>query len=148
MEKVESQLPSRPRDEGSYEVSILDRPCYACRRLRVVCIGAGISGLTLAYHVSHDTGVSEFVDLAIYEKNAGIGGTWYENRYPGVAVRLHTRPCQDPTLNSTNHSVIYPRIFTHSLSSRIPTGAHFMPLVPKFWHTLKTLPANTVSMTT
>ncbi|KAI9155624.1 FAD-binding monooxygenase moxY [Paramyrothecium foliicola] len=26
-----------------------------------------------------------FVDLAIYDKNSDIGGTWLENRYPGVA---------------------------------------------------------------
>lgn len=24
-------------------------------------------------------------ELAIYEKNSKVGGTWYENRYPGVA---------------------------------------------------------------
>jgi cation diffusion facilitator CzcD-associated flavoprotein CzcO len=25
----------------------------------------------------------ENVELVVYEKNAEIGGTWYENRYPG-----------------------------------------------------------------
>jgi len=28
------------------------------------------------------------VTLTIYEKNAGIGGTWWENRYPGVACDI------------------------------------------------------------
>lgn len=26
-----------------------------------------------------------FVDLTIYEKNQDVGGTWLENRYPGIA---------------------------------------------------------------
>lgn len=24
------------------------------------------------------------IDLQIYEKNEGVGGTWWENRYPGL----------------------------------------------------------------
>lgn len=24
------------------------------------------------------------MDLKIYEKNEGVGGTWWENRYPGM----------------------------------------------------------------
>jgi cation diffusion facilitator CzcD-associated flavoprotein CzcO len=27
------------------------------------------------------------VELVIYEKNADIGGTWLENRYPGKKIR-------------------------------------------------------------
>jgi cation diffusion facilitator CzcD-associated flavoprotein CzcO len=26
--------------------------------------------------------------LTIYEKNAGVGGTWFENRYPGCACDI------------------------------------------------------------
>ena len=25
------------------------------------------------------------LDLTIYEANAGVGGTWYSNKYPGLA---------------------------------------------------------------
>jgi putative NAD(P)-binding protein len=57
-----------------------DRPIHANRHMRVVCIGAGASGIYLAYKLKH-----YFTDftLDVYEKNLGVGGTWFENRYPG-----------------------------------------------------------------
>ncbi|KAJ9610031.1 hypothetical protein H2200_006361 [Cladophialophora chaetospira] len=52
------------------------------RPIKVICIGAGISGLCLAYKM---TKILDSFDLTIYEKNADVGGTWLENRYPGCA---------------------------------------------------------------
>ncbi|KAL2436581.1 FAD-binding monooxygenase tazF [Exophiala dermatitidis] len=52
------------------------------RPIRIVCVGAGAAGLLVAYKLKRNL---KLFDLAIYEKNAGIGGTWYENRYPGCA---------------------------------------------------------------
>ena len=51
------------------------------RNFRVGVIGAGMSGL-LAAHRMQQAGV----ELTIYEKNADVGGTWYENTYPGCRV--------------------------------------------------------------
>ena len=65
-------------------VPILENPVYAPRKLRIVCIGAGYAGLMLAYHL-REAKMEEFIDLRIYEKNHDVGGTWLENRYPGVA---------------------------------------------------------------
>lgn len=65
-------------------VPILENPVYAPRKLRLVCIGAGYAGLMLAYHL-REAKMEEFIDLQIYEKNHDVGGTWLENRYPGVA---------------------------------------------------------------
>jgi 4-hydroxyacetophenone monooxygenase len=48
---------------------------------RVVVIGAGMSGL-LAAHRLHTAGV----DFVVLEKNGEVGGTWYENSYPGCRV--------------------------------------------------------------
>jgi 4-hydroxyacetophenone monooxygenase len=47
----------------------------------VVIIGAGMSGL-LAAHRLQQAGV----DFVICEKNDDVGGTWYENQYPGCRV--------------------------------------------------------------
>lgn len=47
-------------------------------RLKVVCIGAGASGLDLAYKLKKHL---RSFDFQIYEKNAGLGGTWLENTY-------------------------------------------------------------------
>ncbi|KAI3002567.1 hypothetical protein CBS147346_5793 [Aspergillus niger] len=52
------------------------------RHVKVVCVGAGASGLCLAYKLQRSF---QNYDLTIYEKNPEISGTWYENRYPGCA---------------------------------------------------------------
>ena len=53
----------------------------ADRRLRVAVIGAGMSGLLAAYRL-HQTGI----DVAVFDKNADVGGTWLQNTYPGCRV--------------------------------------------------------------
>ncbi|KAL2858487.1 hypothetical protein BJY01DRAFT_360 [Aspergillus pseudoustus] len=57
------------------------------RKLRVVCIGAGFSGLIVAYKLKHERPL-DYVDLTIYEKNAEVGGVWLENVYPGVGCDI------------------------------------------------------------
>ena len=49
--------------------------------LRFVIIGAGMAGILAAIKLRE----AGFDNLVIYEKNEGIGGTWYENTYPGLA---------------------------------------------------------------
>ena len=50
------------------------------RDLRVVVIGAGMSGI-LAGIKLQEMGIG---DVTIYEKADRIGGTWRENTYPGL----------------------------------------------------------------
>lgn len=69
-------------------VTLLDQPAYRPRRLRIVCVGAGFSGLMLAYEAKYNKDLQGFIDLTIYDKNHDVGGTWLVNRYPGVAVSL------------------------------------------------------------
>lgn len=58
----------------------LQGPIHAQRHVRVICIGAGASGLLMAYKLQrHFSNYS----LQVYEKNPEVSGTWYENRYPG-----------------------------------------------------------------
>ncbi|EDO02647.1 hypothetical protein SS1G_05124 [Sclerotinia sclerotiorum 1980 UF-70] len=52
------------------------------RRLKVLTVGAGFSGIMMAYYIQKQC---QNVEHVIYEKNPDIGGTWYENRYPGAA---------------------------------------------------------------
>jgi 4-hydroxyacetophenone monooxygenase len=49
--------------------------------IHVVIIGAGASGLCAAIQLGKLD-----IPYTIFEKNADVGGTWYENRYPGCAV--------------------------------------------------------------
>jgi 4-hydroxyacetophenone monooxygenase len=51
------------------------------RELSVAVIGAGMSGLLAAYRLSQAE-----VPFAVFEKNADVGGTWFENTYPGCRV--------------------------------------------------------------
>jgi len=63
----------------AYELSKL--PFLSPRPVKIIVAGAGASALDLAHAVQ--TGILENVDLHILEKNQGLGGTWFENRYPG-----------------------------------------------------------------
>src|SRR3954466_471973 len=47
----------------------------------VAIIGAGMSGLLVAHRLRQAN-----VPFVILEKNADVGGTWYENSYPGCRV--------------------------------------------------------------
>lgn len=55
------------------------------RPLRVIVIGAGISGILCCIRMNQRIAN---LDLCIYEKNADIGGTWFENQYPGCACGM------------------------------------------------------------
>jgi 4-hydroxyacetophenone monooxygenase len=48
---------------------------------KVLVIGAGLTGLAAAYKLEEAD-----YDYVVIEKNPEVGGTWYENRYPGVGV--------------------------------------------------------------
>lgn len=52
-------------------------------------IGAGISGILAAIRFTRRI---PNLDLVVYDKNPEVGGTWYENRYPGVACGALKRP--------------------------------------------------------
>ncbi|KIW77775.1 hypothetical protein Z517_07608 [Fonsecaea pedrosoi CBS 271.37] len=52
------------------------------RHLRIIGIGAGASGLLLAYKLQRNF---DNIELVIFEKNEGVAGTWWENHYPGCA---------------------------------------------------------------
>ncbi len=73
------------------------------RQIRIICIGAGASGLCFAYKLQRSfrnfsltvcpffwlsfpsSELSSLIRLCkIYEKNPGISGTWYETTYPGL----------------------------------------------------------------
>ncbi|KAL3443415.1 hypothetical protein BJX65DRAFT_199635 [Aspergillus insuetus] len=59
-------LPSRP-------------PC------RVIIIGGGISGIAMACRLKRDYNLDNY---HIYDRQAGLGGTWWANTYPGCAVDI------------------------------------------------------------
>lgn len=59
-----------------------DHPIENFRPLKIIVIGAGYSGIYQGIRIPER--IRNF-ELVIYEKNAGPGGAWWENRYPGCA---------------------------------------------------------------
>ncbi|KAI6781274.1 putative sterigmatocystin biosynthesis monooxygenase-like protein [Emericellopsis cladophorae] len=91
---------------GSVDASRrLQGPIHSERHVRIITVGAGASGLLMAYKLQkHFSNYS----LRVYEKNPEVAGTWYENKYPGCA-------CDVPSHNYTwsfepklDWSAVYP----------------------------------------
>jgi 4-hydroxyacetophenone monooxygenase len=79
------------------------------QRFKVVVIGAGMSGLLSAIRLS-EAGIP----YEIYEKNETVGGTWYENSYPGCGV------------DTPNH------FYSYSFDSN-PDWTHFFSKRDELW---------------
>jgi len=54
-----------------------EAPIHSERHVKIICIGAGASGLLFAYKLQRSF---RNFDLTIYEKNEEIAGTWWENK--------------------------------------------------------------------
>ena len=64
------------RDEGLHAPRERATP-----NITVAIIGAGVSGIALGAQLGRLG-----IDYRIYEKNPEVGGTWWDNRYPGCGV--------------------------------------------------------------
>src|SRR5690606_7392782 len=54
--------------------------------IRVAIIGGGLGGIAAAVKLRKRVPVS----VVIFEQSSGVGGTWYDNRYPGCEVDIHS----------------------------------------------------------
>lgn len=66
---------------------VLDQYHSKPSKVRVACVGAGATGLCLAYKMEKMLEPGSF-ELTLFEKNPHFGGTWFENTYPGVACDI------------------------------------------------------------
>lgn len=76
---MSTTMASNPAENGAGSER-LNNPIHHRRHIRIICIGAGASGLLFAYKLQRSF---DNFSLTIYEKNEGVAGTWFENRYPG-----------------------------------------------------------------
>lgn len=83
---------------------ISERSIDAPRPLKVIYIGAGVSGIVGA--ILFPQYVPD-VCLTIYDKNADVGGTWFENRYPGCACDIPAHSYQLSFESDLNWSSFY-----------------------------------------
>ena len=111
------------KNEGP-PAKIREVPKGTRRKVKVIFMGFGFSGLNFQKEARE---LLEDVDIVFYEKNADLGGTWLENRYPGCA-------CDIP-------SVVYqfswhPKPWTHYYSSS-PEIYEYMESVAKEYDLLQ-----------
>ncbi|GMK57245.1 hypothetical protein CspeluHIS016_0400790 [Cutaneotrichosporon spelunceum] len=80
---------------------LLEKPIGSGRALRVVCIGAGFSGIHAAIYLPQHVGN---LDLQIYERADDVGGVWHHNRYAGVACDIPAHSYQFTYADNTQWS--------------------------------------------
>ncbi|KAB8200573.1 hypothetical protein BDV34DRAFT_230175 [Aspergillus parasiticus] len=93
---------SNPNDV-SVGVSKEDTVDHA-RPMKVIVIGAGISGILAAIRFPQRI---PNLDLVVYDKNPEVGGTWFENRYPGAACDIPAHVYQATFESNPNWSEFY-----------------------------------------
>ncbi|CAI7614328.1 unnamed protein product [Penicillium palitans] len=86
------------------EISLINRHADQPRKLRVTVIGAGISGIIAGVLLPAKV---PGIDLTIFEKNADVGGVWYENIYPGVRCDVPAHVYQTSFETNTQWSEVY-----------------------------------------
>ncbi|BGP48199.1 hypothetical protein JCM10450v2_004071 [Rhodotorula kratochvilovae] len=75
-----------PRGHSTTPFTVEDHPAgHSGRRLKVAMIGAGFSGIIAGIRIDQKL---KNVDLDIFEKNHEVGGTWFENNYPGLCCDI------------------------------------------------------------
>ncbi|KAE8368117.1 hypothetical protein BDV27DRAFT_154289 [Aspergillus caelatus] len=70
---------------------VLEAPIGQARHLRIITVGAGAAGLNFAHQINRHM---QNITHVVYEKNPEVGGTWYENRYPGCACDIPSHSYQ------------------------------------------------------
>ncbi len=80
LNKLAEHLHSASYNVSSASHETMEQPLGTLRHVRIICIGAGASGISLIHTLQqHLTNY----EITVYEKNPQVGGTWFENRYPG-----------------------------------------------------------------
>ncbi|KZV72482.1 FAD/NAD-P-binding domain-containing protein [Peniophora sp. CONT] len=98
---------SLPNGQANAHTSTYVPPDFAIdewRRMKVVVIGAGYSGITAGIRFSQRV---PNLDLTIYEKESAIGGTWHVNRYPGLMCDIPSHCYQLTFAPNTQWSGFY-----------------------------------------
>ncbi|KAH9893936.1 FAD/NAD-P-binding domain-containing protein [Cubamyces lactineus] len=90
--------PSPPYTLGDFCIDELEP-------IKVIVIGAGFSGLLAGIRFPQKI---PNVQLTIYEKSAGVGGTWFNNNYPGLACDVAAHCYQFSFEEKKDWTTFYP----------------------------------------
>lgn len=86
---------------------------------KVLVVGAGMSGLLAGIELKRAG-----YDFRIVERNAGVGGTWYSNTYPGCRV--------DSQNHLYSYSIFPNHDWPHRFSTQPALKAYFDSTLPSF----------------
>ena len=64
-------------------IEIMLHPLLGAENYNAIIVGSGFSGIEMGRRLN-ECGLK----YVILEKSAGLGGTWYDNRYPGAACDI------------------------------------------------------------
>ena len=71
--------------KSKYAIPLSQQLAFTPRKIRVITIGAGYSGLIVAQKFQHRyPEMQEMITHTIFEGRSQVGGTWLVNTYPGV----------------------------------------------------------------
>lgn len=71
--------------KSKFAIPLNEQVAFHPRKIRVITIGAGYSGLIVAHKFQHRfPEMQEMVEHTIFESRSEVGGTWLVNTYPGV----------------------------------------------------------------
>ncbi|KAK5120787.1 hypothetical protein LTR85_005853 [Meristemomyces frigidus] len=103
-----SSVVATPDDDVYYphptDFKLSEHPIDEVRELKVAIVGGGLSGITAGILLPAKV---PGIQLTIFEKNADFGGTWYENRYPGVRCDIPAMVYQSTFSPNTQWSEEY-----------------------------------------
>lgn len=105
LDATPSREPPQPIDYPTARLRLdtlqhIDEP----RSLAVAVVGAGLSGITAGILLPAKV---PRIQLTIFEKNSDVGGTWLENRYPGVRCDIPAHVYQSTFSPNTQWSEIF-----------------------------------------
>ncbi|KAL2282866.1 hypothetical protein FJTKL_10252 [Diaporthe vaccinii] len=89
---------------GTTNFALKEEPVENLRRLEVRVVGAGFSGICAAIRIPERL---RNIDLVVYEKNEGIGGVWWLNKYPGLACDIPSHSYQYSFAPNPHWSSLY-----------------------------------------
>lgn len=67
-----------PDTSWSWQTMVESKPVDDARPIRVICIGAGASGICAGVRFPQKI---KNLSMTIYDKNADVGGTWLVNTF-------------------------------------------------------------------
>ncbi|PLN78359.1 FAD/NAD(P)-binding domain-containing protein [Aspergillus taichungensis] len=100
--------PSGTTQHDPYAIPLNTEHAYTARKIRVITIGAGFSGLLLAHKIQHRfPELDSYVSHTIFEARGDVGGTWLVNTYPGVQCDVPAHAYAFPFDPNPNWSKFY-----------------------------------------